>query len=58
MSRKYTNRLIELCEDGILTKEKIFDEMMSYFSEAEIAEFCKNAFAREISALFVDLEND
>ena len=55
MSRIYTNKLIELCEEGILTKKQIFDELMSYLSEDEIKEFCLNSFGGEISELFEEV---
>jgi len=52
MSREYTNKLIDLCEEGILTKEDIFNEMMKYFSEDTIKEFCLTSFGNEIHYLF------
>ena len=48
MSRAYTNQLIELCDNEILSKEQVFDEFMQYLSEDEIKEFCLNAFACEL----------
>jgi hypothetical protein len=56
MSREYTNRLIELCEDGVLSKEQVFDELMSYLSESDIRDFCIEGFAGEIEGCFKDLE--
>jgi len=58
MSRPYTNRLIDLCNDGSLSKEQIFNELMSYLSEQDIKEFCLEGFASEIADLFNDLEGD
>jgi len=52
MSRAYTNQLIELCDNEILSKEQVFDEFMQYLSEEEIKEFCLNAFACEIAEEF------
>lgn len=56
--RAYTNKLIELCEEGILSKETIFNEFMSYLSESDIKEFCLEGFACEIADLFKGLESD
>ena len=46
--RQYTNRLIELCEEGILSKDRVFDEFMSYLSEQEIKDFCLDGFGGEL----------
>lgn len=54
--RQYTNKLIELCEEGIITKEMVFDEFMRYLSEAEIKEFCLEGFACEYADEFKELE--
>jgi hypothetical protein len=48
MVREYTNKLIELCEEGILSKETLFDEFMSYLSEDEVKEFCLTSFGGEL----------
>lgn len=56
MVREYTNKLIELTEENLLSKEQIFDEFMSYLSEADIKEFCLDAFAGEIANNFKELE--
>ena len=56
MSREYTNKLIELCDDGLLSKERVFDELMSYLSEYDIKDFCIEGFAGEIEGYFKHLE--
>ena len=58
--RAYTNKLIELCDEGILSKEKVFDEFMCYLSEDEIKEFCLKGFGGElrVEGLFKELEDD
>jgi len=56
MPRRYTCKLIELCENGTLTKEMIFDEFMCWLSEGDIQEFCETSFANEIAHYFLDLE--
>lgn len=56
MPRRYTNKLIELTEEGIISKEKIFNELMSWLSEAEIKDFCLNGFASEIAEEFKGVE--
>jgi len=42
--REYTNKLIDLCDEGIIGKERVFDELMCYLSEDEIKEFCLKVF--------------
>jgi len=55
-ARAYTNKLIELCEEGIISKEAVFDEFMCYLSEADIKEFCLTGFASELADDFKDVE--
>ena len=40
--RKYTNKLTEMIEDGLLTPNTVLQEMLSFFAESEIENFCKN----------------
>ena len=56
MSREYTNKLIDLIDEGILMNEGILKEFLCYLSENDIKEFCLNSFAGEISNLFKDVE--
>jgi len=56
MCREYTNKLLELIDEGILSYEQIIKELMCYLSEAEIKEFCLEGFAGEISELFKGLQ--
>ena len=56
MTREYTNKLSELVEEGSLSKQQVFDELMSYLSEDEIKDFCLNGFAGEIKDLFKNIE--
>lgn len=55
MSREYTNRLIELTEEGLISKEAVFDELMTYLSEQDIKEFCLDGFASELADEFKGL---
>jgi hypothetical protein len=48
MVREYTNKLIELCDEGILSKEQIFNEFMCYLSEDDVKEFCLTSFGGEL----------
>ena len=57
-TRAYTCRLIELCDEGVLSKERIFDEFMFYLSEAEVEEFCRNGFDGELRELFNEESED
>jgi len=56
MPRKYTLKLIELCEEGLLNYEQIFKEFMCYLSEDQVKRFCLEGFAGEIADLFKDLK--
>jgi len=56
MSRKYTNRLIELVEAGLISEKAIFNELMSYLSEDGVKEFCLEGFGGEIAGEFKNLE--
>ena len=42
MTRQYTNLIIDDIENGIISREFVLDAMLSWFSEAEIAEFAKD----------------
>lgn len=52
MTREYTNKLLELIDESVLSYEQIVKEFMCYLSEAEVKEFCLEGFAGEISDLF------
>lgn len=56
--REYTNKLIGYCEEGILSKDKVFDEFMCYLSEDEIKEFCEEGFGGELRDLFNEEEEN
>jgi len=56
MVRKYTNRLLELIEEGILTYEMVLSEMLCFLSEDTIKEFCLEAWASENTYLFKGVE--
>ena len=42
MTRQYTNLIIDDIENGMVSREFVLDAMLSWFSEAEIAEFAKD----------------
>ena len=48
-NRAYTNALQNAIEDGVLSSEIVLKEMLSFFSESEIEDFCKK------NALFGEL---
>jgi hypothetical protein len=43
-TRGYTNKLLELLEEGFYSYETILKEMLSFFSEEQIKDFCLNSF--------------
>ncbi len=47
MSRIYTNKLLELLEEGLLTHKLVLNELLSYLSEDEVKDFCLNSFGGE-----------
>ena len=47
MSREYTNILLEKIEDGYLSYEIVLKEMLNFFSEEDIKDFCLNSFGNE-----------
>ena len=47
MSRHYTNQLIDAIESGQYTHKIILDEMLCFFSEDQIKDFCLNSFGNE-----------
>jgi len=47
MSREYTNKLLEKIEDGIFSYEIILKEMLCFFSEDNIKDFCLTSFGNE-----------
>jgi hypothetical protein len=40
--RQYTNRLIELVEEGILDAEDVMKACLSYMSESEVQDLCES----------------
>ena len=52
--RAYTNKLRELCDEGVLSYENIFNEFMCYLSEDEVKTFCLEGFGGELTELFND----
>jgi len=40
--RQYTNRLIELVEEGILDAENVMRACLSYMSEHEVQDLCES----------------
>lgn len=55
MAREYTNKLGELMDEGLLDSTQVVEEMMKFFSEDDIQDFCENSFGGEISGYFEDL---
>ena len=47
MSREYTNKLLERIDEGFFSYEVILKEMLCFFSEAQIKDFCLNSFGNE-----------
>lgn len=47
--REYTNKLTDMINDGLLSSEDVLKEMLKFFAESEIEDFCKN------NALFGEL---
>ena len=47
--REYTNKLTDMIEEGILSSDDVLKEMLIFFAESEIEDFCKN------NALFGEL---
>tara|TARA_Y100000310_G_scaffold247342_1_gene252926 strand:+ start:1463 stop:1630 length:168 start_codon:yes stop_codon:yes gene_type:complete len=55
MSREYTNKLLDLIDEGITTDGIILSEMLKWFTEDQIKRFCLEGFAGEMSEHFKDL---
>lgn len=56
MPRRYTNKLDELIDEGLLTRESVLSEMLCYFSEDQIKGFCIDGFAGELEEYFKELD--
>ena len=39
--REYTNKLTGMIDDGLLSSEDVLKEMLMFFAESEIEDFCK-----------------
>lgn len=55
MSRKYTLKLNELIDTGILDPLSILDEILAYASEDWVKQFCLQSYGGELGILFEDL---
>jgi hypothetical protein len=38
-SRKYTNRILEMVDDGVLDKDFLIQNLLMYMSEADVSDF-------------------
>lgn len=47
MVREYTNKLIDKIDAGYFTPEQILNEMLCFFSEEQIKDFCLSSFGNE-----------
>jgi hypothetical protein len=39
MTRKFTRKLLEMVEEGLITEEILIKDLLNYLSEAEVEEF-------------------
>jgi len=46
-ARQYTNFLLEKIEEGYYSYETILKEMLCFYSEDQIKDFCLNSFGNE-----------
>ena len=44
MVREYTNHLLELAEDGVISWEDIARECLCYMSEDDVSDMCQRTF--------------
>ena len=56
MVREYTNKLSELIQEEYLSNEQVLNEMLCFFSEDTIKDFCLNGFAGELTDDFKGCE--
>lgn len=42
-SRAYTNALLEVVEEGMLSKDILLQELLLWMSESEVADFCERS---------------
>ena len=54
--REYTNKLLDLLEDGVLSYEQVLDELLHFLSEDDIKDFCLNSFGGE--GIFTDEDEE
>ena len=41
MTRQYTNRLLEMIEEGIIDKDTVINAFCSYMSESDVRDLCE-----------------
>ena len=58
MSREYTNKLYDLMEEGILSHKSVILEMILFFSEDQIKDFCLDGFGGLYSEEYKHLEEE
>jgi hypothetical protein len=44
MSREYTNKLLELIEEGVLDTETVLNACLSYMSEADVQDMAESNY--------------
>jgi hypothetical protein len=52
--REYTNKLIELVEDGMVAKEELILDLLNYLSESEVKDFMDRSGYTE----FLELDDE
>jgi hypothetical protein len=45
--REYTNKLMQMAEDGVITWEQLAREALTYMSEADVEEIATTSFELE-----------
>lgn len=45
MTRKYTNKLLELVNDHIINRDMLIENLLGYMSETEVRDFAESEYS-------------
>lgn len=58
MSREYTNRIVELVDDGVLDKDTLILGLLKWMSESDVKDFYDYTYAADLEDFYAESEND
>ena len=58
MSREYTNRILELADEGVLDKDTLITGLLKWMSESDVKEFYDYNYAADLEDIYPDPDSE